>query len=86
MPLCNRSKKDPFVPSTVSTPYCKVPSQRFSFNPFMLYTPLACVGSIFTAVDLAKFARDLDEEERQRMAEGDVNSEEYQRFLKVESK
>ena len=40
-------------------------------------------GPYFTAVDLGNIARDLDEEERQRMAEGDVESEEYQKFLRV---
>ncbi|XP_065828779.1 ataxin-3-like [Oscarella lobularis] len=42
-------------------------------------------GPYFTAVDLGNIARDLDEEERQRMAEGDVESEEYQKFLREPS-
>ena len=34
-------------------------------------------------MDLADIARQLDEVERERMAEGDVTSEDYQEFLKV---
>jgi len=34
-------------------------------------------------VDLADIARQLDEDERERMAEGDVTSKDYQEFLKV---
>ena len=49
----------------------------------MALTTLPCAGSYFTAVDLARFARELDEDERQKMAEGDVNSDEYKTFLKV---
>ena len=42
------------------------------------------VGPYFTAVDLADIARQLDEDERDRMAEGDVTSKDYQEFLKVQ--
>ncbi|XP_020913568.1 ataxin-3 isoform X2 [Exaiptasia diaphana] len=42
-------------------------------------------GPYFTPVDLASIGQSLDDEERQRMAEGDVNSEEYQRFLQQPS-
>ena len=42
------------------------------------------VGPYFTAVDLADIARQLDEDERDRMAEGDVTSNDYQEFLKVQ--
>jgi len=38
-------------------------------------------GSFFTAVDLASISQELDEQERQRMAEGGVTTEEYRRFL-----
>jgi ataxin-3 len=51
----------------------------------MTLTTLPCAGPYFTAVDLAKFARELDEDERQKMAEGDVNSDEYKTFLKQPS-
>ena len=34
-------------------------------------------------MDLADIARQLDEDERDRMAEGDVTSQDYQEFLKV---
>ena len=34
-------------------------------------------------MDLADIARQLDEDERDRMAEGDVTSKDYQEFLKV---
>ena len=34
-------------------------------------------------MDLATIAQHLDDEERKRMAEGDVDSEEYHKFLKV---
>ncbi|XP_073233239.1 ataxin-3-like isoform X2 [Porites lutea] len=42
-------------------------------------------GPYFTAVDLADIARQLDEDERDRMAEGDVTSNDYQEFLKQPS-
>ena len=41
------------------------------------------VGPYFTAVELADVARQLDDEERMRMAEGGLASAEYQRFLEV---
>ena len=34
-------------------------------------------------MDLADIATQLDEDERERMAEGDVTSHDYQEFLKV---
>lgn len=40
-------------------------------------------GNYFTAVDLGKFADDLDEAERIKMAEGGQNSEEYRKFIQV---
>lgn len=40
-------------------------------------------GPYLTAVDLADIATQLDEDERERMAEGDVTSQDYQEFLKV---
>jgi hypothetical protein len=43
------------------------------------------IGPYFTAVDLASIAESLDDEERQRMAEGDIESEEFQRFLQQPS-
>ncbi|XP_074616047.1 ataxin-3-like isoform X2 [Acropora palmata] len=42
-------------------------------------------GPYFTAVDLADIARQLDEDERERMAEGDMTSKDYQEFLKQPS-
>lgn len=42
-------------------------------------------GPYFTAVDLADIARQMDEEERKRMAESGVDSEDYQRFLEQPS-
>ncbi len=43
-------------------------------------------GSYYTAVDLATLARELDEAERMRMAEGgDPNNPEYRRFLEQPS-
>lgn len=44
---------------------------------------LYLLGPYFTAVDLADIARQLDEDERERMAEGDMTSKDYQEFLKV---
>lgn len=38
-------------------------------------------GSFFTAVDLASISQELDEQERERMAEGGLLTEEYRRFL-----
>ncbi|XP_046842333.1 ataxin-3-like [Xenia sp. Carnegie-2017] len=38
-------------------------------------------GPYFTAVDLAQLAYELDEAERCTMAEGDINSEEYAKFM-----
>lgn len=40
-------------------------------------------GEYFTAVDLSSIAHQLDEEERMRMAEGGMGSEEYRTFLQV---
>jgi len=40
-------------------------------------------GSYFTPVDLAILAQQMDDEERLRMAESGVDSEEYRRFLEV---
>ena len=34
-------------------------------------------------MDLADIARQLDEDERERMAEGDMTSKDYQEFLQV---
>ena len=42
-------------------------------------------GPYFNAVDLASIAKDLDEAERQRMAEGSTNSLEYMNFLQQPS-
>ena len=38
------------------------------------------VGPYFTAVELADFARDLDDDERMRMAEGGLDSPQYLRY------
>ena len=38
-------------------------------------------GPYYTAVDLASFAKQLDDEEKERMAEGDVNSPDYVKFI-----
>lgn len=40
-------------------------------------------GQYFSAVDLAKLAENVDEQERAVMAESGVDSEEYKRFLQV---
>lgn len=40
-------------------------------------------GEYFTPVDLSSIAHQLDEEERMRMAEGGMGSEEYRTFLQV---
>lgn len=40
-------------------------------------------GEYFTPVDLSSIAHQLDEEERMRMAEGGMASEEYRTFLQV---
>ncbi len=40
-------------------------------------------GAYFTAVDLAEIARGLDDLERQRMAEGGVDSSEFLKFAAV---
>uniref|UniRef100_UPI003AB4092C ataxin-3-like n=1 Tax=Asterias amurensis TaxID=7602 RepID=UPI003AB4092C len=42
-------------------------------------------GPYFSAVDLADIGRDLDEAERATMAEGDINSPEYLRFIQQPS-
>ncbi|XP_031563610.1 ataxin-3-like isoform X3 [Actinia tenebrosa] len=42
-------------------------------------------GPYFTAVDLASIAESLDDEERERMAEGNPSSEEFQKFLQQPS-
>ncbi|XP_075742178.1 ataxin-3-like [Rhipicephalus microplus] len=38
-------------------------------------------GEYFTAVDLATIAQQIDEQERETMAEGGLNSDDYQRFV-----
>jgi ataxin-3 len=40
-------------------------------------------GHYFTAVDLAEIARQLDDTERQQMAEGGVDTLEYKMFVQV---
>jgi ataxin-3 len=40
-------------------------------------------GPYFNAVDLANFGHQMDEEERIRMAESGVDSEDYKLFLEV---
>lgn len=40
-------------------------------------------GEYFSEIDLATIARRMDDEEKQRMAEGGTNSDEYQQFLTV---
>ena len=40
-------------------------------------------GPYYTAVDLAQHAHDLDEAERITMAEGDINSDDYVKFMNV---
>uniref|UniRef100_A0A3Q3E9J2 ubiquitinyl hydrolase 1 n=1 Tax=Hippocampus comes TaxID=109280 RepID=A0A3Q3E9J2_HIPCM len=42
-------------------------------------------GEYFTPVDLSSIAHQLDEEERMRMAEGGMGSDEYQTFLQQPS-
>ncbi|CAH1792072.1 unnamed protein product [Owenia fusiformis] len=42
-------------------------------------------GQYFTAVDLAEIARQLDDSERNQMAEGGVDTEEYRKFLEEPS-
>uniref|UniRef100_A0A8C9YU58 ubiquitinyl hydrolase 1 n=1 Tax=Sander lucioperca TaxID=283035 RepID=A0A8C9YU58_SANLU len=41
-------------------------------------------GEYFTPVDLSSIAHQLDEEERMRMAEGGMASEEYRTFLQLD--
>ena len=52
-----------------------------------IHVPKLCVisinhlsGAYFTAVDLANFAQELDEDERMRMAEGGIDSPRYLRY------
>lgn len=40
-------------------------------------------GEYFSPVELSSIAQQLDEEERMRMAEGGVQTEEYRTFLQV---
>ncbi|XP_074647980.1 ataxin-3-like isoform X2 [Tubulanus polymorphus] len=42
-------------------------------------------GHYFTAVDLAEIAQGLDERERQQMAEGGIDSDDYRQFLQQPS-
>ena len=41
-------------------------------------------GPYFTPIDLANFARELDEAERERMAEGDTQSVEFLKYMQVQ--
>lgn len=43
-------------------------------------------GPYFTPVDLATLAQQMDDEERIRMAESGVDSDDYRRFLEVKRK
>jgi len=40
-------------------------------------------GPYFSAVDLATLGQQMDEQERERMAENGVDSEEYRNFIQV---
>ena len=58
-----------------------------TFSAIYIHVPKLCVisinhlsGAYFTAVDLANFARELDEDERMRMAEGGIDSPQYLRY------
>ena len=48
-----------------------------------IMTICSLTGPYFTPIDLANFAQELDDAERERMAEGDTTSAEYLRFLQV---
>lgn len=50
-----------------------------SFAQLLVHT----TGPYFTPIDLANFAQELDDAEREKMAEGDTTSAEYLRFLQV---
>ena len=50
----------------------------------MLLAALSLLGPYFTAVDLANFARELDEDERMRMAEGGLDSPQYLRYSLIQ--
>ena len=41
------------------------------------------LGPLYTAVDLAEVAKQLDDAEKERMAEGDTNSAEFLNFMQV---
>lgn len=63
-----------------------VPSRLFLVKTLLFVVVVVCLaGPYFTAVDLAAIAQDLDDTERRMMAEGDVESEEYKNFLKVQN-
>lgn len=51
----------------------------------LLYFLTLLLGPYFTPVELAALGQSLDDEEQLRMAEGDINSEEYRRFLQQPS-
>ena len=53
-------------------------SGRSIFSVFLLYS-----APIFTAVDLAGFAHQLDEEEQATMAEGGLMNPDFLRFMQV---
>lgn len=40
-------------------------------------------GPYFSPIDLANFARELDDAELEKMSEGDTTSAEYMKFLQV---
>lgn len=51
----------------------------------LIFLALKFIGGYFTAVDLAKFATELDEAEKMTMAEGGFDTAEFIRFMEQPS-
>lgn len=73
-------------------PTCHLPASNGSVSADLQQEGSLCAqhclnnllqGEYFTPVDLSSIAHQLDEEERMRMAEGGMASEEYRTFLQV---
>ena len=52
-------------------------------DSWSILLPIFVPGHFFTAVELAGFAHELDEDEGARMAEGGITSPEFLRFMQV---
>ena len=60
-----------------------VDTSFYANNRYLSVNALLFLGPYYTAFDLAEFARQLDDAEKEHMKEGDVNSAEFLKFMEV---